>query len=44
LRQITATRDLENAPIVTNLIGSLSRNISIDDYKRHLELKYDKQT
>ena len=31
---------LENAPIVRRLSGTLSQNISIIDYKKHLEAKY----
>lgn len=33
-------RALENAPIVRRLSGVLSQNISIADYKKHLESKY----
>lgn len=31
---------LENAPIVRRLSGVLSQNVSITDYKKHLESKY----
>jgi hypothetical protein len=31
---------LENAPIVQRLTGSISREVSIADYKKHLEDKY----
>lgn len=31
---------LENAPIVRRLSGTLSKNISVADYKKHLEEKY----
>ncbi len=31
---------LENAPIVRRLSGTLSGNVSITDYKKHLEQKY----
>lgn len=34
---------LENAPIVRRLSGALSHNVSITDYKRHLESKYGSQ-
>lgn len=34
---------LENAPIVRRLSGTLSQNISITDYKKHLESKYGSQ-
>jgi hypothetical protein len=31
---------LENAPIVRRLSGTLSQDVSITDYKKHLESKY----
>jgi len=31
---------LKNAPIVRKLSGTLSQNISLADYKKHLEQKY----
>lgn len=31
---------LEQAPIVRQLTGLLSSDISVDDYKKHLEKKY----
>lgn len=31
---------LDNAPIVRRLSGTLSKNISIADYKKHVEEKY----
>jgi len=31
---------LENAPIVKRLSGMLSPDVSIDDYKQHLQVKY----
>jgi hypothetical protein len=34
---------LANAPIVRRLTGSLSPDISVDDYKKHLEEKYGRQ-
>ena len=41
LDQITATDDpFVDAPIVKRLSGSLSANVSIDDYRRHLDEKY----
>lgn len=32
---------LENAPLVRWLSGTLSQNVSVADYKKHLEEKYD---
>jgi hypothetical protein len=32
--------ELEHAPIVRRLTGSLSKNITVEDYKKHLEEKY----
>jgi hypothetical protein len=32
--------ELEKAPIVRRLSGSLSQDVSIDDYKQHLQEKY----
>lgn len=40
LRRIPAQSSLENAPIVRQLIGSVSQDVTIDDYKKHLEEKY----
>jgi Family of unknown function (DUF6364) len=41
LVQIPASIDeLKNAPIVKRLSGSLSQDVSIDDYKQHLQEKY----
>jgi hypothetical protein len=41
LDQIPAPiRELENAPIVRRLSGTLSKNVSVTDYKKHLEEKY----
>jgi hypothetical protein len=31
---------LDKAPVVRRLTGLLSKNISVDDYKKHLEEKY----
>lgn len=31
---------LDKAPIVRRLTGSLSQNVTVDDYKKHLEAKY----
>jgi hypothetical protein len=31
---------LENAPIVRRLSGTLSQNVSVEDYKQHLAEKY----
>jgi hypothetical protein len=32
--------DLEQAPLVRRLTGSLSRDVKLGDYKKHLEEKY----
>jgi hypothetical protein len=40
LRRIPAQPLLENAPIVRRLSGTLSPDITIQDYKKHLEEKY----
>lgn len=40
LRRIPAQHPLENAPIVRRLSGSLSSEVTIQDYKKHLEEKY----
>ena len=41
LRRMPASIDiLEEAPIVRRLSGTLSRNVSITDYQKHLEAKY----
>lgn len=32
--------ELENAPIVRRLSGTLSQDVSIEDYKQHLQEKY----
>lgn len=40
LRRIPAQISLEDAPIVRRLSGSLSQDVSIQDYKDHLEEKY----
>jgi hypothetical protein len=41
LRRMPASLDiLQDAPIVRRLSGTLSKNISIADYKKHLEAKY----
>jgi len=34
---------LANAPVVRRLTGSLSPDISVDDYKKHLDDKYGGQ-
>ncbi|MCC6498798.1 MAG: hypothetical protein IT313_00880 [Anaerolineales bacterium] len=31
---------LDNAPIVRRLSGTLSQDVSVEDYKRHLRKKY----
>jgi len=41
LRQLTAPSDpLAGAPIVRRLSGSLSQDVSVEDYREHLERKY----
>ena len=40
LRRIPAQPPLENAPIVRRLSGTLSSNVTIQDYKKHIEEKY----
>lgn len=40
LENIPAQGLLADAPIVRRLSGSLSQDVSIDDYRRHLEGKY----
>jgi hypothetical protein len=41
LRRMPASMDiLEEAPIVRRLSGTLSKNLSITDYQKHLEVKY----
>ncbi len=42
LRRIPAQEPLTNAPIVKRLSGSLSQNVSVKDYRKHLEDKYAK--
>ena len=40
LRRIPVQEALDNAPIVRRLSGSLSKNVSVDDTKKHLADKY----
>jgi hypothetical protein len=40
LRRIPVQAPLENAPIVQRLSGTLSKEVSVQDYKKHLEEKY----
>lgn len=40
LRRIPVQERLNNAPIVRRLTGILPENLSIDDYRKHLEDKY----
>ena len=42
LRRIPVQEPLENAPIVRRLSGMLSQDVSVSDYKAHLEEKYAK--
>jgi len=41
LRRIPAQRSLENSPIVRRLSGTLSPDVTIQDYRKHVEGKYD---
>ena len=41
LRRMPASLEiLQDAPIVRRLSGTLSKNVSVADYKKHLEAKY----
>ena len=40
LRRIPAQQSLDDAPIVRRLSGILSKNVSLQDYREHLEGKY----
>jgi hypothetical protein len=40
LRRIPAGQSLENAPIVRRLSGSLTPDVNVQDYKKHLDDKY----
>jgi hypothetical protein len=40
LRHIPTQAPLDDAPIVRRLSGILSQDVSVDDYKKHLEEKY----
>jgi hypothetical protein len=42
LRHIPIQEPLDNAPIVRRLSGTLSQDVSVEDYKEHLEEKYAK--
>jgi hypothetical protein len=42
LQRLPAEESLKNAPTVLQLSGSLSAKVSVEDYKKHLEEKYDK--
>jgi hypothetical protein len=42
LRRVPTQPPLENAPIVRRLSGTLSPDVTIQDYKDHLENKYGK--
>ncbi len=41
-RRIPAQQFLEDAPIVRRLSGSLPPDVTIEDYKKHLDEKYGK--
>jgi hypothetical protein len=40
LRRIPSEQSLENAPIVRRLSGTLSPDVTIQDYRQHLEEKF----
>ncbi|KAA3643918.1 MAG: hypothetical protein DWQ07_17530 [Chloroflexi bacterium] len=40
LRRIPGESELDNAPIVQRLSGTLSQDLSVEDHKQHLEEKY----
>ena len=40
LRRIPPQSPLEDAPIVRSLSGILSQDVSIEDYKNHIDEKY----
>ena len=41
LRRMPASMEiLQDAPIVRRLLGTLSKNVSVADYNKHLEVKY----
>jgi hypothetical protein len=40
LRRIPAQQSLDDAPIVRRLSGILPANVSLQDYREHLEEKY----
>jgi len=40
LRRIPTQEPFDHAPIVRRLSGTLSQNVSEQDYKKHLEEKY----
>jgi hypothetical protein len=39
-RRIPASQSLENAPIVRRLSGTLPQDVTVQDYRQHLEEKY----
>jgi hypothetical protein len=40
LRRIPSQKSLENAPIVRRLSGTLPPDVTLQDYRKHLEEKY----
>jgi len=40
LRRIPARQSLDQAPIVRRLSGTLPPDVTVQDYKKHLEKKY----
>jgi hypothetical protein len=40
LRRIPSQQNLENAPIVRRLSGTLPADVTLQDYKQHLDEKY----
>jgi hypothetical protein len=44
LRRLAAEQDpLSDAPIVQRLSGVLSQDVSVEDYRQYLELKYGRE-
>ena len=41
LRRIPSQPPLEDAPIVRRLSGSLPQEVTVEDYREHMEEKYD---
>ena len=44
LRRLTSEKDpLSDAPVVQRLSGVLSQDVSVEDYREYLELKYGRE-